>query len=99
MKSILFRVLALVGLLVCFGSAGFAQGNTYIFPGITINDNITVGNLNQSPTAASIGFYDSSGKLNPLTVELLPGTQTRVNPSSVALTSFTGSVVITAPLP
>jgi len=99
MKSILFRVLLLVGLLSCFGAAGFAQGSTYIFPGITINDTITVGNLNQTATTASIGFYDSSGKLNPLTVELTPGMQTRVNPSSVALTSFTGSVVITAALP
>ena len=79
---------------------GLAQGGySYIFPGITSNDNLTVGNLNPQSTTATIGFYDSSGKLNSLTVELASGTQTRVNPSTVALNNFTGSVVVTGPLP
>src|SRR5215831_1192875 len=77
-----------------------AQGGfSYIFPGITSNDNITIGNLNPQPATATIAFYDSSGKLNSLTVELSAGTQTRVNPTTVALTSFTGSVVVSGPLP
>jgi hypothetical protein len=100
MKSILFRVLTVVGLLVCLEFAGFAQGgNTYILPGTTINDNITVGNLTNAPTTATISFYDSSGKLNSLSVPLPPGTQTRVNATSVALSSFAGTVVVTSPTP
>src|SRR5262249_45045401 len=84
----------------CLTSISFAQGGfSYIFPGITSNDNLTIGNLNSQPTTATIGFYDSTGKLNSLTVELGAGSQTRVNPSTVALTSFTGSVVISGPLP
>src|SRR5215471_18247541 len=100
MKSILFRVLTVVALLVCFELAGFAQGgSTYILPGTTINDNITVGNLTNAPTTATISFYDSSGKLNSLAVPLPQGTQTRVNATSVALSTFAGSVVVTSPTP
>ena len=79
---------------------GFAQsGNSYIFPGITTNNNITIGNLNPNAAVVSISFYDSSGKLNLLSVELPPGQQTRVNPNSVALTTFTGSVVVSSAAP
>jgi hypothetical protein len=79
---------------------GFAQGGySYIFPGITTNNDITIGNLNSQATTATIAFYDSSGKLNSLTVELGAGTQTRVNPTTVALSTFTGSVVVSGPLP
>src|SRR5215468_1997099 len=100
MKSILFRVLRVVGLLVCLEFVGFAQGgNTYILPGTTINDNITVGNLTNAPTTSTISFYDSSGKLNSLSVPLPQGTQTRVNATSVALSTFTGTVVVTSPTP
>jgi hypothetical protein len=83
-----------------FTLTGFAQtGNSYYFPGITINNNITIGNLNPSPTTATINFYDNSGKLNSVSIDLLPGMQTRVNPSTVSLTTFTGSVVITSQIP
>src|SRR5262249_7298443 len=93
-------VLTLMVLWACLEFVGFAQGgNTYILPGITINDNITIGNLTTAPTTATVAFYDSSGKLNSLAVPLPSGTQTRVNPTSVALTSFTGSVVVTGPTP
>jgi hypothetical protein len=79
---------------------GYAQtGNAYYFPGITINNNITIGNLNSAPTTATINFYDNSGKLNSVAVELSPGMQTRVNPSTVSLTTFAGSVVITSQIP
>src|SRR5215468_10669876 len=86
-----------------FGSlsiAGFAQGGfSYVFPGITTNNDITIGNINPQTTTASISFYDTAGKLNSLNETLTPGTQIRVNPSTVALTTFTGSVVISSPLP
>jgi hypothetical protein len=78
----------------------YAQGgNQYIFPGITTNNNITIGNLNPVETTAEVDFYDNSGKLNSLSVDLPAGQQQRVNPASVSLTTFTGSVVITAPVP
>src|SRR3954447_10788637 len=78
----------------------YAQtGNSYIFPGITINNDITIGNLNNVPTTATVAFYDNSGKLNSVSLELAAGTQTRVNPASVALQSFTGSVVISSAIP
>jgi hypothetical protein len=82
------------------GGAAFAQsGGSYIFPGITTNNDITIGNLNPQPTTATISFYDSSGKLSSLSVELASGAQTRVNPNTVGLTSFTGSVVVSGPVP
>src|SRR5262245_8746279 len=100
MTKTIFRVSVFVLVFSCLTSISFAQGGfSYIFPGITSNDNLTVGNLNPQPTTATIGFYDSTGKLNSLTVELGAGNQTRVNPSTVALTSFTGSVVVSGPLP
>src|SRR5262249_38805007 len=78
----------------------YAQGgNQYIFPGITTNNQITIGNLNPVPTTASVSFFDNQGKLNSLSVDLPAGQQTRVNPASVSLTTFTGSVVVTAPVP
>jgi hypothetical protein len=86
---------------VVFGAltlTGYAQGSQYIFPGITTNNNITIGNLNPVGTTVTINFYDNQGKINSLSVDLAPGTQTRVNPASVQLTTFTGSVVITAPV-
>src|SRR5690349_19221450 len=86
------RVFFFALIVGCLSSAAFAQGGfSYIFPGITTNNDITIGNINSQVTTASISFYDSAGKLNSLSETLLPGTQTRVNPSTVALTSFTGS--------
>jgi hypothetical protein len=100
MTKIMTSICLLLIVSVLLTSAGFAQsGNSYIFPGITSNDEITIGNLNAQPTTATIAFYDSTGKLNSLTVELGAGTQTRVNPTTVALTSFSGSVVVSGPLP
>src|SRR5438093_9131701 len=94
------RLSLFVLIFVCLATIGLAQGgNSYIFPGLTTNNDITIGNLNPQPTTATIAFYDSTGKLNSLTAELEPGTQTRVNPTSVALTSFNGSVVVSGPLP
>ncbi len=100
MTQIISRISTYVVVSLWLTSVGFAQAShSYIFPGITSNDNLTIGNLNPQATTATIAFYDSSGKLNSLTVELSPGTQTRVNPSTVALTSFSGSAVISGPLP
>src|SRR5262245_28752789 len=100
MRKIVFRAALFLIALAWLSSFGFAQsGHSYIFPGIASNDDITIGNLNPQSTPATIAFYDSSGKLNSLTVELEAGTQTRVNPSTVALTSFAGSVVVSGPLP
>ena len=100
MTKIGARVSTFVLASLWMASAGFAQGgNSYIFPGITSNDNLTIGNLNPQATTATIAFYDSSGKLSSLTVELGAGSQTRVNPTTVALTSFIGSIVVSGPLP
>src|ERR1051325_11366893 len=99
----MFKIITRISvfILVCLAAAapGFAQsGFSYIFPGITSNDNVTIGNLNSQSTTATIAFYDSSGKLNSLTVELSAGTQTRVNASTLGVVSFTGSVVVSGPL-
>jgi hypothetical protein len=99
MDKIIFRASLLVLVSACLISSGLAQsGYSQIFPGIMSNDNVTIGNLNPQPTTATVAFYDSSGKLNSLTVELGAGVQTRVNPSTVGLTSFSGSVVVSGPL-
>src|SRR5215510_13714756 len=99
MAKIIVRASLFMLVSVCLVSSGLAQGgSSQILPGITSTDEITIGNLNTQPTTATIAFYDSSGKLNSLTVELGAGTQTRVNPTTVALTSFSGSVVVSGPL-
>ncbi|HEY2381809.1 MAG TPA: hypothetical protein VGK48_11580 [Terriglobia bacterium] len=94
LRIILFA-LVLMGLSM---ATGYAQGSSYIFPGITTNNNITIGNLNPTATTVTINFFSTTGLLNSLSVDLGPGTQTRVNPASVSLTTFTGTVVITAPV-
>src|SRR5215831_20788690 len=100
MAKIAFHTLLIVSVSISLATVSAAQnGQSYIFPGITTNDTITIGNLNPQSTTATIAFYDSAGKLNSLTVELEPGTQTRVNPTTVALTSFKGSVIVSGPLP
>src|SRR5437868_462219 len=97
---ILLRVFLFALLSGGLSLTGFAQGGfSYIFPGITTNNDITIGNINPQLTTISVNFYDSSGKLNSIAVDLAPGTQTRVNPNTVALTTFTGSVVVTSPVP
>ena len=86
--------------LAGMGITALAQGgNSYIFPGITTNNDITIGNLNPQAATATVAFYDSSGKLSSLGVELEPGAQTRVNPNTVALNTFNGSVVVSGPVP
>src|SRR5437763_885528 len=93
------RAFAFAAVLGCLSLTGFAQGGfSYIFPGITTNNDLVIGNINPQTATVSISFYDSSGKLNSLSVQLLPGMQTRVNPNTVALSSFTGSVVISSPV-
>src|SRR5215467_7294996 len=95
----LFRVFVFASVLACLSLTGFAQGGfSYIFPGITTNNDITIGNINPQTATITVSFYDSTGKLNSLSVQLLPGQQTRVNPNTVALATFTGSVVISSPV-
>src|SRR5438093_1624374 len=96
---IAFRAFLFALILAGFSSTGFAQGFSYVFPGITTNNQITIGNINTQPAAVIIDFYDTSGKINSVPVELAPGQQTRANPATVSLTSFTGSVVITSSVP
>src|SRR5215472_3162299 len=98
-KSFVFRVSLFVVVLGGLSLTGNAQGFSYIFPGITTNNQITIGNINPQPASVIIDFYDSSGKINSVPVDLAPGQQTRANPATVSLTTFTGSVVITSPLP
>ena len=97
------KILSALSFALVWGAltlTGYAQtGNSYIFPGITTNNDITIGNLNPVPTTATVAFYDNSGKLNSLSLELASGTQTRVNPATVALQSFAGSVVISSAIP
>jgi hypothetical protein len=100
MKKSTLRISAFLLVFVWMAAASFAAGDhSYIFPGITSSDNVTIGNLNPQDTTATIAFYESSGKLNSSTVELGAGTQIRVNATTLALTTFTGSVVVTGPLP
>jgi len=59
-----FQVFLFALVVGCFTLTGFAQGGfSYIFPGITLNNTITIGNLNPQATTASIAFYDNSAKL------------------------------------
>src|SRR5439155_27060737 len=87
-----FRAILLALLSGGLSPEAFSQGFSYIFPGITTNNDITIGNINPQQATVTINFYDSSGKLNSLSADLAPGTQTRVNPNTVALTTFSGSV-------
>jgi hypothetical protein len=98
-KSTVFRVFLFALILAGFSLTGFAQGFSYVFPGITTNNQITIGNINTQPASVIIDFYDTSGKINSVPVDLAPGQQTRANPATVSLTNFTGSVVITSSLP
>ena len=98
-KRILVRAFIFVLLACGMSMTASAQGFNYICPGITTNNDIFVGNINPNFTTVNINFYDTAGKLNSIAVDLPPGTQTRVNPNTVALTSFTGSVVVTSPVP
>ncbi len=98
-KRILLRAFLFSFVIAGLSLPAFAQGGfSYIFPGITTNNDITIGNINSVPTTVTINFYDTSSKLNTINVDLLPGAQTRVNPNTVALTTFTGSVVVTSPV-
>src|ERR1051326_590051 len=98
-KRNLFRVFVFTLLLGALSSTSFAQGFSYIFPGITTNNQITIGNINTQPASVIIDFYDASGKINTVTADLAPGQQTRANPATVSLTTFNGSVVISSSLP
>jgi len=100
MERTAFRLFAIMLISALLNIPALAQGGfSYTFPGITTNNSITIGNISPQPTTATVAFYDSSGKLNSLTVELGAGTQTRVTPATVGLTTFTGSVVISGPQP
>src|SRR5260370_1377546 len=92
-KRIAFRVFLFALVVSGFSLTSFAQGYSYVFPGITTNNQITIGNINTQPASVIIGFYDTSGKLNSVPVDLAPGQQTRANPATVSLTNFNGSVV------
>src|SRR5437879_3997899 len=92
-KRVVIRMVLFAVILDGLSLAGFAQGFSYIFPGITTNNQITIGNINSQPATVIIDFYDSSGKINSVPVDLAPGQQTRANPSTVSLTTFNGSVV------
>jgi Family of unknown function (DUF5719) len=98
-KHMAFRVFLFAVILGGVSLTGSAQGFSYVFPGITTNNQITIGNINPQPASVIIDFYDSSGKINSVPVDLAPGQQTRANPATVSLTTFTGSVVITSSLP
>jgi hypothetical protein len=98
-KSTVFRVFLFALILGTCSLTSFAQGFSYVFPGITTNNQITIGNINTQPASVVINFYSSSGNINTVTVDLAPGQQTRANPATVSLTNFTGSVVITSPVP
>ena len=52
-KGISFRVFLFVLLWVGLSLTGFAQGFSYIFPGVTTNNDITIGNIN---------LYDNFGR-------------------------------------
>src|SRR5689334_13454842 len=98
-NSTVFRVFLFALILGTCSLTSLAQGSSYVFPGITTNNQITIGNINPQPASVIVDFYDNSGKINSVSVDLAPGQQTRVNPATVSLTSFTGSVVITSSLP
>src|ERR1051326_2694674 len=98
-KSTVFRVFLFGLILGGLSLTSFAQGSSYVFPGITTNNQITIGNINTQPASVIVDFYDTNGKINSVSVDLAPGQQTRVNPATVSLTTFTGTVVITSSVP
>jgi len=74
MEKTAFRLFAIMLISALLNIPALAQGGfSYIFPGITTNNSIAIGNISPQPTTATVAFYDSSGKLNSLTVELGAG--------------------------
>ena len=75
-ERFVLRVFLFALVSVALSLTGFAQGFSYVFPGITTNNQITLGNINSQPATIIIDFYDQSGKINSVPVDLAPGQQT-----------------------
>ena len=71
----------------------------YYFPGANVNTDVVIANINTQSVTVTVAFYQTTGELNSTTILLEPGKQTRLNPTSVGLTTFSGTIVVTSGLP
>jgi hypothetical protein len=96
--------------LCCVFALAFALGETetqgqaglessYIFPGVTRDTDIVIGNINPQSVSVAVAFYRTGGDVISTSFLLEPGRQTRLNSTSAGVTDFSGSVVIASGLP
>src|SRR5262245_38364947 len=94
---------ALFFLALILGSAAAraqsAQESVYMFPGVTRDTDIVIGNINPQTVSVAVAFYRSGGDVVSTNVLLEAGRQNRLNSTSAGIADFTGSVVITSALP
>ena len=64
-----------------------------------MNTDVVIANINTQSVTVTVAFYQTTGELNSTTILLEPGKQTRLNPTSVGLTTFSGTIVVTSGLP
>src|SRR5580692_9922390 len=103
-KNMLRTLMGLIVLLAVvvvpgYSQATASQGYSYIFPGATQATTVVLGNINNQSVSVTAAFYGTGGNLSSVTVPLLPGTQTRLDPTAVSLTAFQGSIVVISSLP
>src|SRR5439155_15674708 len=94
-----FFVLILLNLTAVPGFSQAGQPVPYYFPGASVNTDIVIANINTQTVTVTVAFYQTSGELNSTTILLEPGKQTRLNPTSVGLTTFAGTIVVTSGFP
>src|SRR5262245_41857419 len=94
------RILAVLILFTLMSARAQTQGeSSYVFPGVTRDMDIAIGNINTQSVSVSVACYRTSGDVISTNFVLQPGNQTRFHPTSAGITDFTGSVVITSGLP
>lgn len=73
--------------------------NTYIFPGATQQTQVIIGNINSVSASVTVAFYGTGGNILSVIEDLGPGQETRVDPTAVQQTAFSGSIEVTSPVP
>jgi len=98
-RRFFFVLILLLNLTAVPGFSQAGQPVPYYFPGASVNTDIVIANINTQSVTVTVAFYQTSGELNSSTILLEPGKQTRLNPTSVGLTTFAGTIVVTSGLP
>ena len=97
-RSVLSRLYCIGVYVILAFSPALAQSTgeqSYIFPGVTRDMDIAIGNINTQSVGVSVAFYRTSGDVISSSFVLESGKQTRLNPTSAGITDFSGSVIIT----